>query len=162
MQGILKLVKVQDVGLPIANIRMCGADLSGKERNIILEYELPVNFKIQDMNSTFVAVQIQKGEFLGFLFASDQDKSSFTTELKKLQTTLAVDSSKLGEIKKTAEAKANEEFNSQMTNIKSENIENLFEGTNLDQQAKDLRNLLLMAGVDLNSALQKEDIAKVM
>ena len=49
-----------------------------------------------------------------------------------------------------------------MTNIKSENIENLFEGTNLDQQAKDLRNLLLMAGVDLNSALQKEDIAKVM
>ena len=46
MQGILKLVKVQDVSLPIVNIRVCGADLSGKERNIILEYELPVNFKI--------------------------------------------------------------------------------------------------------------------
>ena len=46
MNGILKLVKVQDVGAPIVNIRMHGVDSSGKERNIILEYELPVNFKL--------------------------------------------------------------------------------------------------------------------
>ena len=44
MEGVLKLVKVADVGAPIVNLRMQGADPAGKEREIILDYELPTNF----------------------------------------------------------------------------------------------------------------------
>ena len=44
MQGILKLILVQDVGVPVVNIRLSGTDLAGAEKGIILEYELSTNF----------------------------------------------------------------------------------------------------------------------
>ena len=75
MQGILKLVMVQDVGVPVVNIRLSGTDPAGAEKGIILEYELSTNFVYQDLNETLLALQIaQRGEFLGFLFAKQSDK----------------------------------------------------------------------------------------
>ena len=60
MQGILKLVMVQDVGVPIINVRLCGTDPAGAERGIILEYELPCNFAFNpDLTPKFSALQIQ-------------------------------------------------------------------------------------------------------
>ena len=49
---------VQNVGVPIVNVRLCGKDpAAGKQGTIIMEYELPTNFKYQaNLTSTFSAI----------------------------------------------------------------------------------------------------------
>ena len=49
---------VQDVGVPIAVIRLMRSDTSGKSvEEMILEYELPTNFnQCNDLAATFSAI----------------------------------------------------------------------------------------------------------
>lgn len=71
MQGVLSLVLVQDVGAPIANVRLMGTDAAGNERGIIMEYELPINFNYDpNLSQLLSAIELLNGEFLGFLFAN--------------------------------------------------------------------------------------------
>ena len=59
----------------------------GNEKHTVFEYELPINFQIEaDLTRTFSAIRLLNGEYLGFLFASPEDKDSFTTKIFELQT----------------------------------------------------------------------------
>ena len=63
MSGILRIMMVQDVGVPIAVVRLIGEDPLGRINNEpIFEYELPMNFHYcDDLSTTFSAIQIMKG-----------------------------------------------------------------------------------------------------
>ena len=58
MVGYLKLVVVQDVGVPIVNLRLYGADAAGTEWGVVFEYEIPTNFKYQGLTENFCSLQI--------------------------------------------------------------------------------------------------------
>lgn len=105
---------VQDVGVPIINLRLYGTDASGTlERGIILEYELPINFSFEpNLSSTFSALQIYQGEFLGFLFAHEGDKQAWNSELRGLSQRLSLTSQQIEEIKIAAKNKMDDEFSS--------------------------------------------------
>jgi hypothetical protein len=58
LHGNLRVMLLEHVGVPIASVRMnaVGGDL---QRGIILEYELPLNFKFEpDLSSNFSAIRI--------------------------------------------------------------------------------------------------------
>ena len=131
MQGILKLVQVQDVGVPIINVRLSGTDPAGAERGIILEYELPTNFSFTaDLTSTFSALQIQQGEFLGFLFTNESDRQQFNNELFNIKKQLRLSTQQLADLKKKAKNKMDEEFSNQLAD--SIQVDELLSGSNIE------------------------------
>lgn len=79
-------------GLPISSVRLNAVDNDGLERNIIFEYELPLNFKFDpELSNTFSALQTHiQGEYLGFLFTSAKDRIIFNRALESLQLQLKV------------------------------------------------------------------------
>lgn len=87
LKGILKIMLLEEIsGLPISSVRLTAVDNDGIERNTILEYELPLNFKFDpELSSTFSAVQTHiQGEYLGFLFTSAKDRINFNRALESL------------------------------------------------------------------------------
>ena len=59
--GVLKLVEVGNVGVPIIVIRLVGCDPVGNEKAIVMQYELPLNFRfLPDLTSTFMALHVTK------------------------------------------------------------------------------------------------------
>lgn len=114
MVGYLKLVVVQDVGAPIVNLRLFGADAVGAERGLILEYELPTNFKYQSLNENFCSLQIQRGEFLGFLFSHAIDKQAFCGDLRVVSKKLAINNKNLDQVRAIAKKRLDEEIDKQI------------------------------------------------
>ena len=92
---------VQDVGVPIAVIRLMRSDTSGKSvEEMILEYELPTNFnQCNDLAATFSAIQIMKGQFIGILFQNEKDKKLFGKSIVELCRVLSLNKDKIKEIR---------------------------------------------------------------
>ena len=99
MLGILKLVLVQDVGAPVANVRVHGTDPGGQEKGIILEYELQVNFNLQSkLSSTFSAIQIRNEEFIGFLFENESDRNAWDQGIGEIHKKLTLTKQELSNL----------------------------------------------------------------
>ena len=82
MRGILKLVKVKRLGgAPVVHVRLYGTDdLYQVVQNVILEYELPTNFKFDSaLAETFSTIHIMQGQYLGFLFMNATDRKVWDT-----------------------------------------------------------------------------------
>ena len=78
LHGNLKVMLLEYKYAPFASVRM-NAVVGGLEQGIIMEYELPLNFKFEpDLSSTFSAIQLHlQGEYLGFKFKTEKDKKEF-------------------------------------------------------------------------------------
>lgn len=76
----------------------------GLQRGIIMEYELPLNFKFEpDLSSTFAAIKIHlDGEYLGFKFKTEKDKKEFNQALASLKLQLALSKDRIEDIKTVA------------------------------------------------------------
>jgi len=88
IKGNLRLMHLEEIcGLPIAAIRLNAIDYEGLERNVIFEYELPLNFKFEaELTNTFAAIQTHiQGEYLGFLFTAAKDRIIFSRAIDSLQ-----------------------------------------------------------------------------
>ena len=101
IKGIMKIMMVQDVGVPIAVIRVYQQDpLGNLTSNILFEYELPTNFHFcADLAATFSTVQIMKQQSIGFLFSSEKDKKMFNWHLENLQKILDLSKEKIKEVR---------------------------------------------------------------
>ena len=45
MHGVLRFILIKDAeGYPIVNLQLTGTDVVGAERDVVFEYELPMNF----------------------------------------------------------------------------------------------------------------------
>lgn len=131
MIGILKLVMVQEVDVPIVNVRMSGTDPADAERGIILEYELPLNFNINSkLSKTFSSLQIQKEEFLSFLFANESDRCAWDMKIEEVQKKLVKTTAETESIRSNAKSKMDDEFSNQLEqNIK---VDELLAGTDIE------------------------------
>ena len=80
------------------------ATAGGLERGIIMEYELPLNFKFEpDLSSNFSAIQMHlQGEYLGFKFKTDKDKKEFNQAISSLKLQLTLSKDKIDDIKVVA------------------------------------------------------------
>ena len=68
-----------------------GTDAAGIERDIVFQWELPFNFKFDgDLSRSFAALELTNGEWVGFLFSEDSDKSDYVEKLGELHAKLAV------------------------------------------------------------------------
>lgn len=58
LKGNLRVMLLEEIcGLPIAAIRLNAVEDDGLERNVIFEYELPLNFQFEaELKSTFAAI----------------------------------------------------------------------------------------------------------
>ena len=76
MFGVVRLIKVQQVAsYPVVILQVVQSDEAGVEREKVLEYELPLNFKFDpDLSPVFVAVEVLTKQYLGLLFDSTSDK----------------------------------------------------------------------------------------
>lgn len=85
MVGVLRLIQVKECdegGYPVIILQLKGADPAGIERDTVFEYELPLNFVFeQDLTRTFSALALTKGEWIGFLFDSPEDKDDFNGKM---------------------------------------------------------------------------------
>lgn len=113
LKGNLRVMLLEEIaGLPIASVRLNAVDNDGLERNIIFEYELPLNFKFDpELSSTFAAVQTHiEGEYLGFLFTSAKDRIIFNRALESLQLQLKVSAHRIEQLREEAERQMEEDF----------------------------------------------------
>jgi hypothetical protein len=88
MIGTLRIILLEDVGVPITAIRLVAVDSNGLERGTVMEYELPLNFKFDaSLSPAFTAIRISiNGEYIGLLFSSEQSKLAFTEDLSQLSS----------------------------------------------------------------------------
>jgi hypothetical protein len=87
LQGSLRMMQLEEIsGLPMACIRLNECDEDDNLKHVLLEYELPLNFRFDPaLSATFSAVQTHlQGEYLGFLFTTSKDRDSFNRALESL------------------------------------------------------------------------------
>ena len=71
--------------MPMALIQL-HTDAAGAEGELIFEYELPCNFKTDPkVHQCMTALQIMKGQFVGFLFTKETEKGAFDHALQTLR-----------------------------------------------------------------------------
>lgn len=150
IHGNLSLVQVKTVGhLPIVLLRLKATDRADIERKVVLEYELPLNFSYEgELSTNFVAVSLMKGEFLGFYFAERADKDVFAASLESLSLKLCVSQSGMAEISSTAKEIQDQEFQDQLAEAIS--LDNLMNEQDENQQAIELRKILILAGLKVD------------
>ena len=97
MIGNLYPIRVKDIGSPIVVLRMYGVDEAGLERDVIMEYELPYNFKYQkNLTDTLSAVRFPKlKQALGFMFKKTADRERFDQYLDELSKDLLFDARRI-------------------------------------------------------------------
>ena len=118
LTGTLRIIMQEEFnGLPMASIRMNACDDNGRLKHILLEYELPLNFKFDPaLSATFSAVQTHlQGEYLGFLFMNSSDRDSFNRALESIQLQLRASKQKIEQLKEDAMAHMYEDFQHQVS-----------------------------------------------
>jgi len=142
-------------------LRIYNTDSTGAEQELTLEYELPINFHFAaDLSSTFCAVQIQEQEFLGFHFANAVDKQSFNVEMKNLVQKLTLTKQQIIDIHTQAKKTLDDDFAAQLN--ESIQIDKLLRGTDMETQAKELRKLLIVAGVDVETDISNPEVMGII
>lgn len=89
VQGTLNLaIQGQIEGLPLVTLQLI-ADGKGGQGDELLSYEVPLNFTHDfGQSSTFYAIGIMKGHFLGFSFENPIDKEAFSKLMNNIQKRL--------------------------------------------------------------------------
>lgn len=103
MIGVLRVIQVHECegGHPVISLQLIACDPAGIEREAVFEYELPFNFVFEpDLSRTFCALGLEKGEFVGFLFDSYEDKEDFSGKMQAIQGQLRLPAANLEEYKK--------------------------------------------------------------
>ena len=161
MQGNLSLVMVQDVGVPIVNLRLYSSDEKDKDVDLILEYELPTNFQYQaSLSPTFSALRIQEGEYLGFLFVIEANQKAWNDQLKQLSWKLNLTNKQVTDVHNQAKKKLDDEFSKQLS--ESIQVDKLLRGTDIETQAKELRKLLIVAGMDVETDMSNPEVMDII
>ena len=111
MIGVLRIIQVHDCeGHPVIMLQMKGVDPAGIERDVVFEYELSFNFVFeQDLTRTFSALSIKKGEYIGFLFDSNDDKEDFNGHMLAIASQLRMPKASYEDLKRQIVAKQQEE-----------------------------------------------------
>ena len=113
MIGVLRVIQVHECeagGYPVITLQLIAVDPAGIEREAVFEYELPFNFVFEpDLSRTFSALGLEKGEFVGFLFDSYEDKEDFSGKMQAIQGQLRLAAANFEEYKKTITEKLQEE-----------------------------------------------------
>ena len=70
MFGALRLIQVHEAqDYPAVILQLTGTDAAGNERDVVFQYELPLNFRFDgDLTRTFSSIEFTNGEYVGFLF----------------------------------------------------------------------------------------------
>ena len=160
--GVLRLVKVQEVATyPVVVAQVMQVDEAGTERAKVLEYEIPLNFRY-DINlcPLFSAVRFQRKEFLGFYFSTYEDQMDFNEKLKELSGMLTVDGQDLKAIKDHCRKQMDEEFADQFS--EAINVADLLSGQDLDKQAQEMRKILILAGMKVETELSNPETVKLI
>ena len=81
VQGYLKIARqiyTEIPDHPIYLVRVYGQDSIDNETEMIMEIEIPLNFNyLPDLTDTFSALQVIRGQHMGFLFSKAEDKAEF-------------------------------------------------------------------------------------
>ena len=154
MLGTLKVVRVNGVeGVPIAVVRLYSTDETCEALLSIMEYELPTNFVFNpNLTETFSALHIMQDQFLGFLFTNMEDRQSFDKKLLGLHKKLILTKDDIQDLKLKAN-RMDEEFQTMMAELAERELE---------KQAAELRKLLMMAGMELESDLSEPEVMEVI
>ena len=160
--GVLRLVKVQQVATyPVVVAQVMQVDEAGTERAKVLEYEIPLNFRFDiNLAPLFSAVRFQRKEFLGFYFQSYEDQLDFNEKLQELSGMLQVDKNDLKAIKDHCRKQMDEEFADQFS--EAINVADLLSGQDLNKQAQEMRKILILAGMKVETELSNPETVKLI
>ena len=157
MRGVLRVIQVKEAdGYPVIILQLTGQDDVGTERDVVFEFELPVNFTLEpDLTSQFSAIAMTNGEYIGFLFSSFLDKEDFTGKMGEIQNQLRLPQAKFEEFKAGIVAKQKEE----QANELAEQIDcfNILSGQDEDRRAQDMRKILILAGLRVEHDLSNPE-----
>ena len=142
-------------------IQVMQVDEAGNERSKVLEYELPVNFKFDpDLSPVFVAVEIIKQQYLGLYFESVDEKQKFIAALQDLYLKLTINSVDLGAIKDHCQKELDQEYQAQLAEAIS--VTDLLSGQDQNKQAQELRKVLILAGLKVETELADPETVKLI
>ena len=93
-----------------------GTDAAGNERAKVLEYELPLNFRLQKelLTSQLCAIRFQMREYLGFMFESNSDAVSFMTTISELADQLSVNTEDVEAIREHCKQELDDVYQKQL------------------------------------------------
>jgi len=153
MKGVLKLIQKKEVhGFPVVLIELIGTDEAGVERATVFSYELPFNFTLEsDLSRQLCAIGLSNGEYVGFYFAEPVDKVDFASKLSGVHARLSVSPAQLEAFRRLAQQEKQNELQEQL----NETIDcfNLLSGQDEDRRAQDLRKILILAGLRVDTEL---------
>jgi len=137
--------------VPIAVIRVYQQDpLGNLTSNMLFEYELPTNFHFcADLAATFSTIQIMNQQSIGFLFSCEKDKKKFNWHLENLQKILDLSKEKIKEVRTQAKNLMDRALNIHIDDQVDK--EELLNGNDATKQAEELRKILILAGLDVQS-----------
>ena len=89
MIGVLRIIQIKDCdNYPLVVLELKGIDPAGIERDVVFDYELPINFVFDHPNltRTFSALSLnqKKGELIGFFFESMDDREDFDGRMQAI------------------------------------------------------------------------------
>lgn len=86
MFGVLRMIQVKEANdYPAVILQLTGTDAAGTEREVVFQYELPLNFTFEgDLSQYFSSIALSNGEYVGFYFQTDVDKETFNLALLEL------------------------------------------------------------------------------
>jgi hypothetical protein len=125
-----------------------------EELDVIMEMEIPLNFKyIPKLTPTFSALQVIRGQHMGFLFSKEADLTDFSNFMQKVvkKRTCSVDIEQLRqENNRLSNASLADVLASQVS------LDEIYYGTDMDKRANELRKILILSGFDVDLDLADE------
>ena len=155
--GMLYLTLLKGVGKPIVALRMYQEDAeSGMVGDLMFEYEVPLNVKVEELNSHLTALSFtDRGEYVGFYFnKSVADCSLFNMKLNELQETLKNDGTGSNALRLVSENREKAREQAAKKLCESIDVDVLLRGTGSQEHERELYKFL--AAADLNA----EDLKK--
>ena len=156
MIGVLRIKQVRDCDShPLIVLELKGTDPAGIERDVVFEYELPFNFRFDHANLTrtfsALSLKIRKDDHIGFFFESVEDREDFDGKMHAIQNQLRVDKPNFEAFKAQVLAKQQEEQEEELAG--QIDCYNILSGQDQDKRAQDLRKILILAGLRVETDL---------
>mmetsp|Transcript_43704 Transcript_43704/g.57903 ORF Transcript_43704/g.57903 Transcript_43704/m.57903 type:complete len:162 (+) Transcript_43704:521-1006(+) len=158
------LVLLKDVGKPITVIRVYQEDASsGMIGELLLEYEVPLNVKIEKLSPNLTAMSFtDRGEFLGFYFGrSVADCSLFNMKVDELAETLKNDGTSSSALREVAKQREQEREKAGKKLCQSIDVDVLIKGTGSEEHERELYKFLAAADVGTDD-LKKEETMQLI
>ena len=93
MASLVLLKDLKDLAKPITVLRLYQEDAeSGMVGDLVFEYEVPLNVKLEKLSSKFTALSFSdRGEYVGFYFNQVDECGLMSTKLEELTEKLPYD-----------------------------------------------------------------------